>query len=378
MNENINYGRMYHYYSQMSRIKKIPFFGSFELTPRCNMNCKMCYIRMTEEEMHKVGYELTIENWLSIAKDAVNEGMMHLLLTGGETILYPNFKKLYLELKKMGIFISINSNGTLFNEEWGDFFANHLPAQINLTLYGGSNETYARLCGNPKGFDQIINSIKLLKERNIPMALNCVVTKQNFDDLEEIYRIGREFDIPINSTSYCFPPVRKEGIDNPDINRFTAKKAAIARIKLNWVDIADEDRFYKNISSVLNDYSSSELKENRCLDEVGEKVLCAAGRSNFWITWDGRMLPCGMIPNYSVDVLKNGFAESWKNIVAYTETIRLASDCANCEKNKICSPCAAKLMAETGSFSKKSDYLCEFTDEYINLLKYAKEKLNTK
>ena len=31
-------------------IKKIPLNGSFELTPLCNMNCRMCYIRMSERK----------------------------------------------------------------------------------------------------------------------------------------------------------------------------------------------------------------------------------------------------------------------------------------------------------------------------------------
>lgn len=27
----------------------IPVSGSFELTPRCNFNCQMCYVHMTDE-----------------------------------------------------------------------------------------------------------------------------------------------------------------------------------------------------------------------------------------------------------------------------------------------------------------------------------------
>ena len=29
----------------------VPVSGTFELTPRCNLRCRMCYVRMTPEQM---------------------------------------------------------------------------------------------------------------------------------------------------------------------------------------------------------------------------------------------------------------------------------------------------------------------------------------
>ena len=33
-----------------SRNMIAPFDGTFELTPRCNLNCKMCYVRLTQDK----------------------------------------------------------------------------------------------------------------------------------------------------------------------------------------------------------------------------------------------------------------------------------------------------------------------------------------
>ena len=117
--------------------------------------------------------------------------------------------------------------------------------------------------------------------------------------------------------------------------------------------------------------------EHSCVDAVGDKVLCAAGRSNFWVTWDGRMLPCGMIPDFSVPIKNRPFEDAWKEIVDYTEGIRLSAKCKNCSKKDICSPCAAKLKSETGLYDKKAQYLCDFTNEYIRLLGEAKKILES-
>ena len=53
----------------------IPVGGTFELTPLCNMNCRMCYIRMSKEEMDKCGRMKTAAEWLSLAEKAKEKGM---------------------------------------------------------------------------------------------------------------------------------------------------------------------------------------------------------------------------------------------------------------------------------------------------------------
>lgn len=368
MDNNIRYGNIVEYFAVKSRKVKMPFSGTLELTPRCNMNCKMCYIRMTESEMNKVGKELSVEEWIRIAKEAVDSGMVMILLTGGEALLYRDFKKLYLALRKMGIFISINTNGTTLTDSWIEFFKQYPPAKFNITIYGGSNETYNRLCSNPKGFDQLKSTIKKLQENNIDILLNCMITKQNVDDMELIYQFGRENNLEVHATTYSFPPVRKEGIEDPELNRFTAHEAARARVKLNWYSLNNREHFIQQAKKLILDVENAENIEETCGVVEGDKVQCAAGRSNFWITWDGRMLPCGMIPDFSVPVREQSFANSWKEITEYTDHITLAPECKNCKKKKICMPCAAKITAETGEYNRKAQYLCEYVDEYIRLL----------
>ena len=75
---------------------KIPLSGTFELSPVCNFNCKMCYIRMSAEEMKKHQDEaMTLEKWKEIADQAKKAGMLYLLLTGGEPFLWPDFWELF-------------------------------------------------------------------------------------------------------------------------------------------------------------------------------------------------------------------------------------------------------------------------------------------
>ena len=67
------------YLYQKAAHNKVPLSGTFELTPRCNMNCRMCYIRMSEAEMRARGREYTAEEWIEMGKACAKEGMLFLL-----------------------------------------------------------------------------------------------------------------------------------------------------------------------------------------------------------------------------------------------------------------------------------------------------------
>ena len=80
---------------------RTPANGSIELLPLCNMNCDMCYVRLSREEMERQGRLRTADEWLEIGRQMQEAGVLFLLLTGGEPFLFPEFRKLYLGLRKM-------------------------------------------------------------------------------------------------------------------------------------------------------------------------------------------------------------------------------------------------------------------------------------
>lgn len=63
----------------------------------------------------------------------------------------------------MGLMVSINTNGSLLNEELLDIFKNYPPTRVNVSLYGGNAQTYQNLCGNP-AFELVTENIHKLKD----------------------------------------------------------------------------------------------------------------------------------------------------------------------------------------------------------------------
>lgn len=166
-----------------------PLAGNFELTARCNFDCKMCYVHLTAEEQRRRGRELTADEWLAIAEEARSRGMLFLLLTGGEPLIRADFRYLLTELKKMGLLVSVNSNGSLIDRDWLEFFRHEPPFRFNITLYGGSDAAYERLCGRAM-FGRVTENIRALRELGIGVKLNASMTPYNIGDMEQIYHIA--------------------------------------------------------------------------------------------------------------------------------------------------------------------------------------------
>ena len=122
--------------------RKIPLSGTFELSPVCNFACKMCYVRKTIQEVKEHPRKMmSLEQWIELAEQARKEGMLYLLLTGGEPLLWPDFWKLYDRLSKMGFLIGINTNGSMINDQVIERWKENPPYRVNITLYGANDDT---------------------------------------------------------------------------------------------------------------------------------------------------------------------------------------------------------------------------------------------
>ena len=84
-------------FSKQAAKNRIPIHGHFELTPRCNFSCKMCYIHLDPQQMSR--NEISLSDWIHIIDKAIDAGMVFASLSGGECFIVPYFDELYLYLK---------------------------------------------------------------------------------------------------------------------------------------------------------------------------------------------------------------------------------------------------------------------------------------
>ena len=334
---------------------KKPVSGTFELTSGCNFNCKMCYVHENRPDRSK---ELTTEEWLRIGREAADEGMLFVLLTGGEPLLRADFDEIYTALHQLGMLVTVNTNGSLIDEKKVALFTEHPPRRLNISLYGANEDTYEDLCGK-RAFTTVKDNIRTLVAAGVNVKINMSETKLNNKCTDDVFEFANSLNVPFQPGGYMFPPIR---VANPAAEDCRMSPEEYARS-----DIRHLTR-YKSASE-LKEYSENALKKDRqpadC--EEGELIPCRAGKCTFWLTWDGKMLPCGMMTSPEVDVKSLGFSEAWRQIVSASSEIRLPLKCASCSYRCVCSVCAAKCLCETGSFSETPDYICRAAKEKYRL-----------
>lgn len=361
--------RISDYLYRKASINKIPLNGTFELSPVCNFFCKMCYVRKTQEQIEASGKRLRHwTEWLNLARECRESGMLYLLLTGGEPFIYPGFKELYTELHKMGFLISINTNGTMIDEETVEWLKQRAPHRVNITLYGTSEDTYERICGNRSGFERAKKAILMLKEAGIQTVINASMIPQNEQDLEDIILFGKNHGIVTRISTYMFPPIRRDSEE--DDSRFTSQEAADVYMKKQrtLLTTCDLSKFCQEKLGNLSDQKKEDVEET--WGDNLEYMRCRAGRSTFWVSWEGVMTACGMIP-FPVEAypFEHPFHECWMEITNKVRSTKVLEECNKCDKKAICNPCVAMIYAETGEVNCKAPYMCEMTECIINKMK---------
>ena len=336
----------------------IPISGTFELTQRCNFNCEMCYVH----DANKKADPFTAEQWLDMGKQAKDAGTIFLLLTGGEAMVREDFDEIYEGLVKMGFAISINTNGSLIDRHI-ELFKKYPPIRFNITLYGCDDRAYKSLC-HVRSFDKVVSNIKLVKENGMEVRMNHIMTPDNCEDYKKIVDISNELGVAIKPTAYAYPPIRLGKIVNEA--RLTAEKAAEYTIKMD--KYLYEPEFFKG--KYKNMVSLPEGTHSNCMS-------CRGGSCTYWITADGIMRPCGMMPEPDAYPFRDGFLKAWEMTKASTQRIHTPDECVNCKFSGICFNCAAMSKAETGEFNKRPDYVCRMVKKMYELaLKETEGEIN--
>jgi len=331
-----------------------PLSAAFELTGRCNLKCKMCYVTSTEDNHEKQLRELTAGQWIRLAEMARDAGVLYLILTGGEVFLRKDFRQIYEAVASMGFITQIYTNGTLITPEVVSWLKKIPPYRVSLTVYGASADTYEKVCGVRSGYDKVLKGIELLRQEGIYFEIKTTAIKDNWKEFEAIGDIARKNNARYGVVNYISP--RREGCvsDLEDI-RLTPEES----IEYEFMRI-EYDKKHADRTRVSNeDHDESIIPKIDVSTEYKENAFtCQAAKSCFWITWDGRMTPCGLMSEPYTLPLEVGLEKAWEELGKKCDDIPACKECIDCELKDYCDKCPARRKLETGFYDKPAPYLC--------------------
>ena len=331
-----------------AREKGTPITGTFELTPLCNLNCKMCYVHLIPEQMG--GYPVrSVSDWKRIMDQAFQAGMFQATLTGGECLAYPGFDELYLHLQSLGCEVCVMTNGVLLDENRIQFFKQHKPAKIQITLYGWNDDVYERVTGK-RVFGVVSRNIRNAIETGLSVTISVTPNTYLGEDALETVRVAKALCRNVNINPIIFAPREETGragqTDDPDLDLYV--------------------RLYRLLDE-LEGQESREIPPEQlpapggsCHNCTEHGIECGAGRSCFTANWKGKIQPCNRLNMIQGDPLAEGFEEAWKRVNRWANDLPRVPECRGCAFEYICDNCAANifLFSEPG---KQPTELCKRT-----------------
>ena len=176
----------------------------------------------------------------------------------------------------------------------------------------------------------------------------------NGADMDGIVAFAKERGLRVRPVHYLFPPVRREAVGCTAPIRYDAEEAG--RRTALAQSMTEETERMQRYAWAQPDADSFEPADD-CVRAEGAPLGCLAGSSQFWISWDGKLMPCGMLDEPAM-----------RDLVAETAKFRLPAACGECTLRSACPTCAAINRAETGRVDERPDYLCRLTKEYVRTL----------
>ena len=327
---------------------KTPICATFELTPRCNLDCKMCYVHNQDSNALR-DRELSTETWKRIFDEAYDCGLMFATLTGGECLLRHDFKELYLHLWKKRVYITVFSNGVMLNDDYVEFFRTHKPSKVQISLYGSNEEGYVNVTGH-RGFEKAVSAIRNLMAAGITVQVAVTPSSYMKDDYISILRLCKE-------NGFAYKPGEYTLIENRDDREKSDHYLTVDEI----LSMATEKAL---LSGPLTPLDCAPPPCGGACTEAPKGLACNAGKVSAVVSWDGRMCLCTALPVSKASVLEVSYAEAWEETKAAAQEILLAAECVGCAYDKICPKCPA--MRLDGLYTGHCNpMVCEMTQKMV-------------
>ena len=316
--------------SEASKNRADPVNAMFELTPRCNFLCNMCYVRLPADEVKTYGRELTAAEWISVAEQARNMGVLSIGLTGGEPLLRADFGEIYEALAQMGFLITIQTNCSLMDDAVMALFNRFPPYGIKTTLYGAKDETYEKVCGVKVGLTRVLEGIRRIRQAGIPLTAVATATKDNWREMEEVYALASGLGIRLAHTNRLLPHTRKPSTGAPE-----------AMVRFSDLNEGEKDAVLK----------TWEADKGAGLDTPKRRFTsplqrCKVNRTGFWVLWDGRLSLCAHLLEPTYSLLKMDLKTAWDQLIPELARLYPEDACAACDMNDACAQCPATIQVK--------------------------------
>ncbi len=167
-----------------TRVLSAPLEVHFSVTNACSQQCGHCYMDSGKTDTG----ELTAEEFRKAVDLLAGMGVFHMALGGGEALERSDFFELAAYVRSRGIVPNLTTNGVLMSREYAAQC--RMFGQVNVSIDATAGDGKAGR--SPASFAAAMRGVDMLLEAGVNVGLNCVVTRQSFAHLHELFTFARE------------------------------------------------------------------------------------------------------------------------------------------------------------------------------------------
>ena len=334
-----------------------------ELTKSCPLACIHCssngfignYIQLNRDTV------------LSLIAQAADMHVKSIVLSGGEPLLWPWIEDAVSECKLRGLNSVLYTTGM---NQSGDGAKEVLKlatlglGKVIFSLYSASKNKHEEITRKLGSFNNTLEAIQGLRNKNIIREIHFVPLKLNYRDLRELTVLAKDLGIPRVSILRFVPQGRGVVLKKGNAILMRRETAELKRLIL---DCKKQNDIEIRLGSPYN------------ILLFNDEVDCIAARKTLCIAPNGNLYPCDAFKNTEPSEIglndsygsinQHSLAECWKrskylNAIRRYLTTPFEEPCLHCSYLGKCkSGCLAQKVIEQesiekGNIAKKPDPLC--------------------
>jgi AdoMet-dependent heme synthase len=349
-----------------------PFIVIWEVTRACQLKCVHC---RADAQLERDPRELTHAEGINLLDQIYDMNNPMLVFTGGDCMMRDDLFELADYAVKKGMRVSMVPSATdnVTKEKMARAKEVGL-SRWGFSLDGPTPEIHDHFRGTPGSFDLTLEKIKYLNELDMPLQINTVISRYNYDHLEEMAKLVGELKavmwyifllVPTGrgQLDACISPVEHEKVFHwlyelsktapYDIKTTAAQhyRRVVLQQKMREKKIENGEIHYED--SITTDFASMHDGLKRAPKGVND------GNGFAFVSHIGDVMPSGLLPIVGGNVREQPLAEIYRESKVFKELRQpdnYKGKCGVCEFNKICGGSRSRTYGVTGDYMESEPF----------------------
>lgn len=307
----------------------------------CNLHCEYCFYNAREQSKKTIMSEQLLDKFIYEYLNLFS-GKVNFIWHGGEPLLagipfFEGVMKLQKKYAKKDQIIrnSIQTNATLVNEEWANFFkVNNFKVGVSID---GNLKSHNEFRKNKRGegsFENVINGIRILQKHTVRLGFIQTLTRANIANLDDDFKYFVEtLGVRSWGINHYFEQdsgldIVKQRIDNKQLKEYLKRCIDL------WLTQNDPNLRLREIDHFI----AGVLGKN--INSCSFNGTCT---SYFCLSYDGKIYPCDRFSEQEKYLLGD---LTWQALIEIlngnarlqyaTDVNDIPTDCAKCNWLKGC------------------------------------------